>query len=86
MLIESSAIVVHRARLQQLLVQVATEAGVVIKTNTRVIDIDESEDSPVAITKEGQRIEADLIIGADGKPSNTCMPTLLTYDQEQNQH
>ncbi|KAF8850698.1 FAD/NAD(P)-binding domain-containing protein [Acephala macrosclerotiorum] len=64
-----NAIVVHRAPLQQLLVQAATEAGAVIKTNARVVNVDESSDSPAVITKDGQRIEADLIIGADGAKS-----------------
>ncbi|KUJ08879.1 FAD/NAD(P)-binding domain-containing protein, partial [Mollisia scopiformis] len=69
------SIVVHRAPLQQLLLEAATEAGAKVQVNTRVIDIDESDESPVAITKDGQRLEADLIIGADGAKS--VMRTLL---------
>jgi salicylate hydroxylase len=30
------------------------------------VEIDESGESPVAITKDGRRFEADIIIGADG--------------------
>ncbi|KAE8451371.1 hypothetical protein EG329_004000 [Mollisiaceae sp. DMI_Dod_QoI] len=69
------SIVVHRAALQQFLVQAATEAGAEIKVNMRVIGLDESGTSPVAIIKGGQRIEADIIIGADGAKS--MMRTLL---------
>ncbi|KAE9375886.1 FAD/NAD(P)-binding domain-containing protein [Stipitochalara longipes BDJ] len=60
---------IHRAALQKLLLDAATAAGVDIQVNTRVIDIDESGASPIAITKDGQRIKADLIIGADGAKS-----------------
>ncbi|KAH9209432.1 hypothetical protein DL95DRAFT_26040 [Leptodontidium sp. 2 PMI_412] len=62
-------VAIHRAPLQQLLVEAAHEAGVVIQVNTRIVGIDENGPSPVAITKDGRRIEADLIIGADGAKS-----------------
>jgi salicylate hydroxylase len=57
---------IHRAPLQKLLVEAATEAGTMIEVNTRVVGVDDSGPSPVAITKDGRRMEADLIIGADG--------------------
>jgi 2-polyprenyl-6-methoxyphenol hydroxylase-like FAD-dependent oxidoreductase len=57
----------HRAPLQKLLLDAATEAGADIQVNTRIIEIDESGLSPVAVTKDGRRIEADLIISADGE-------------------
>ncbi|PMD59614.1 FAD/NAD(P)-binding domain-containing protein [Hyaloscypha bicolor E] len=59
----------HRAPLQKLLLDAATEAGADIQINTRIIEIDESGLSPVAVTKDGRRIEADLIISADGAKS-----------------
>jgi salicylate hydroxylase len=57
---------IHRAPLQKLLLDAAIESGAEIQVNTRIIKVDESGLSPVAITKDGRRIEADLIIGADG--------------------
>ncbi|KAH7391208.1 FAD dependent oxidoreductase domain-containing protein [Cadophora sp. MPI-SDFR-AT-0126] len=62
-------VAIHRGQLQQLLVEAAHEAGVTILVNTRIIEIDDGGPSPVAVTKGGQRIEADLIIGADGAKS-----------------
>lgn len=67
MLMVKSTLTIHRAPLQQLLVEAAQEAGVDIQVNTRILGIDETGPSPIAIAKDGRRIEADLIIGADGK-------------------
>jgi 2-polyprenyl-6-methoxyphenol hydroxylase-like FAD-dependent oxidoreductase len=50
--------------------EASKEAGVVIEINSRVVRIDENGSSPVAITKDGKRREADLIIGADGQSFN----------------
>lgn len=61
---------IHRAQLQNLLLETSKEAGVVIEVNARIVQIDENGDSPVAITKDGRRREADLIIGADGQSFN----------------
>lgn len=63
----NSNIVIHRGPLQQLLLEAATEAGAKVLVNTRIVSIDESGESPIATTKDGQRLQADLIIGADGK-------------------
>jgi salicylate hydroxylase len=57
---------IHRAPLQKVLVEAATEAGVEILVNAKVVKIDKSA-SPSAITKDGRRFNADLIIGADGR-------------------
>lgn len=57
---------IHRAAFQKVLVDVATRAGVEIIVNARVLTIDESGIYPVAITKDGRKFEADLIIAADG--------------------
>jgi 2-polyprenyl-6-methoxyphenol hydroxylase-like FAD-dependent oxidoreductase len=53
--------------LQELLRSAAEEAGAVIILNSRVATIDETPSSSVAITNDGRRYEADLIVGADGK-------------------
>lgn len=66
-LIWKSTISIHRGNLQALLVEAAKEAGAKIEVDSKVVGIDESGPSPVAVTKDGRRIEADLIIGADGK-------------------
>lgn len=58
---------IHRAQLQKVLVETATEAGVEIIVDARVVKIDESGESPVVITKDGRKFNADLIVGADGK-------------------
>jgi salicylate hydroxylase len=61
---------IHRVQLQNLLLEASKEAVVVIEVNARVVQIDENGDSPVAITKDGRRREADFIIGADGQSFN----------------
>jgi salicylate hydroxylase len=61
---------IHRAQLQSLLLEASKEVGVVIEINARVVQIDENGGSPVAITKDGRRRQADLIIGADGQSFN----------------
>jgi salicylate hydroxylase len=50
--------------------EASKEAGVVIEINARVVQIDDSGGSPVAITKDERRREVDLIIGADGQSFN----------------
>lgn len=70
-------LVAHRGPLQSLLVeaaQAAQEAGVVIQLSTRIVSIDETGLSSAATTKEQRRIEADLIIGADGKLPSLSFP------------
>ena len=58
---------IHRAPYQILLAEAAKEVGAVIHLDTRIVDVDDSGLSPVAIAKDGRRFEADVIIGADGK-------------------
>ena len=58
---------IHRAPFQKALAKTATETGVKILRNVRVASIEESGESPVAITKDGRRFEADIIIGADDR-------------------
>lgn len=64
---------VHRADLHAALLQAATDAGVSVLTNKRVISYD--FDAPSATTQDGETLKADLIVGADGIKS-TCRPLL----------
>jgi hypothetical protein len=50
--------------------EASKEAGVVVEINARVVQIDENGGSPVAITKDGRRRQADLIIDADDQSFN----------------
>ena len=56
---------IARFRLQETLAEVAAERGVKIRFNSLVLSID--QDRPAVILKDGAEVEADLIIGADGK-------------------
>lgn len=55
---------VHRADLQQALLKVALQHGVIVHTGSRVVDYD--FDTPAMVLPNGQRIEKDLIVAADG--------------------
>jgi len=57
----------HRANLQKCLVNRVLELGGTITCNSRVVDIVVSEDgtTATAVTADGRRETADLIIGAD---------------------
>lgn len=57
---------VHRADLIALLLEGAREAGVELRLLQRVEAVDLSGEKPVAVTAQGGRHEADLMIGADG--------------------
>lgn len=58
----------HSANLQKCLVNRVLELGGTITCNSRVVDIVVSEDgtTATAVTADGRRETADLIIGADG--------------------
>lgn len=70
-----------RFRLQETLADVALERGVEIKFSSPVVSIDHKQ--PAVLLKDGVRMEADLIIGADGKsygPEDIChlnLPPLI---------
>ena len=57
---------VHRADLIALLLDGAREAGVEIRLLQRVEAVDLSGDRPALVTGQGLRLEAGLMIGADG--------------------
>lgn len=56
----------HRADLIALLLDGAREAGVDLRLLHRVETVDLSADRPALVTGQGQRLEAGLMIGADG--------------------
>ncbi|PNP76438.1 hypothetical protein FNYG_10224 [Fusarium nygamai] len=58
------AMVIHRADLQQALIETAAELGVEIKTGCDVMKAD-FEATEVILTN-GQRFRADIVVGADG--------------------
>jgi len=69
----------HRVDLQQALAKQAKELGVTLVLNARVTNIDlgsTSGDRARVRTSEGQKFEADLIVGADGLWSS-CRSTML---------
>jgi flavin-dependent dehydrogenase len=57
----------HRADLQEVLYDEARRRGVVSRLGCPVVAIDEDENSLAVVVKGGERIEADVIVGADGK-------------------
>ncbi|CZR60361.1 uncharacterized protein PAC_10257 [Phialocephala subalpina] len=55
---------VHRADYQQMLYAGAIERSVEVRLGCRVVSVDEN--CPAVIINGGERVEADLVIGADG--------------------
>ncbi|KAH5846839.1 hypothetical protein HBI91_214770 [Parastagonospora nodorum] len=69
----------HRVDLQQALVKRAKELGVVVVLNAKVTNVDfgsTTGDRARVKTSEGQKYDADLIVGADGLWSS-CRSTML---------
>jgi salicylate hydroxylase len=75
----------HRANLHMGLLDRATELGAVLRTKTKVVDVEyeTSEDGlstiGFAVCDDGQRYKADLIVGADGINSK-CREILLGHE------
>ncbi|RWR32475.1 FAD-dependent oxidoreductase [Sinirhodobacter populi] len=61
---------IHRARLVDILAQGARDAGVQIQLLQKIARVDLSGAHPVVETEQGERIEAELLIGADGLHSH----------------
>lgn len=72
-------VVVHRSDLHAILLQACRGAGVDLRTDARVIGVEQDLASAVAIT-DTERIPADVIIGADGLSS--VLRPLLHADEE----
>jgi salicylate hydroxylase len=75
----------HRANLHMGLLERAVELGAVLRTKTKVMDVeyetsrDGSSTIGVAVCEDGQRYKADLIVGADGINSK-CREILLGHE------
>jgi salicylate hydroxylase len=61
----------HRANLHNCLVERAVELGADIRINSRVDEIEFGSDSSTVVLTNGQRLTADLVVGADGIASRT---------------
>ncbi len=57
----------HRADLQRVLYDEARSQGVIFRLGCMVVATDEDEHSLAVVVEGGERIEADVIVGADGK-------------------
>jgi 2-polyprenyl-6-methoxyphenol hydroxylase-like FAD-dependent oxidoreductase len=55
---------VHRADYQQVLYEGAKDKGVIIRLGSRVVSVD--DEHTAVVLQSGERVEADLIVGADG--------------------
>lgn len=64
--VDSSYILSQRGY-QQLLFEEAEKRGVQFRFSSPAETIEDSAKRPVLILKNGSRIEADIIVGADGK-------------------
>lgn len=56
---------VHRADLQNVLYEAAKKIGIEVRLGCTVVGVDEA--GPAVLIQGGERIEADLIVGADGE-------------------
>jgi 2-polyprenyl-6-methoxyphenol hydroxylase-like FAD-dependent oxidoreductase len=56
---------VHRADLQQVLYDAAVKRGITVRLGCPVVEVDDEEVS--VLIKGGEKIKADIIVGADGK-------------------
>ncbi len=75
---ENSAI--HRGDYQRVLLETAAEVGANIITDADVTGIETASDGPqTLLIKDGRRISADVVIGADGK----CTSDIQTVFFEQ---
>lgn len=69
---------VHRADLQQVLYKAAVERGITLRLGCPVVVIEDEDEENVAVVIEGgERIEADVIVGADGIKSDYGLVLLL---------
>jgi 2-polyprenyl-6-methoxyphenol hydroxylase-like FAD-dependent oxidoreductase len=71
---------VHRADLQQVLYNAAVERGITLRLGCPVVaieDEDEDEENVAVVIEGGERIEADVIVGADGKSTTKALRAAL---------
>lgn len=71
-------LLIHRADYLKILYELAVEAGVVIKKNSRVVEVDGN--IRTVTLKNGDTYTGDLIIGADGIKSNVRDSAVVTEE------
>lgn len=62
---------VHRADLQQALYKAAVGRGITLRLGCPVADVD--DENVAIVIKGGERIEADMIVGADGESATNAL-------------
>jgi hypothetical protein len=71
--------VIHRADYHRILLEEAIRLGAKMRMHAEVVDI-EFTDRPTALLHTGERIQADVIVGADGKaPLFTYFEAVTEY-------
>lgn len=60
---------IHRADLQQTLVDASRARGVTLRLGCPVINIERGCCGVAAVVKGGERIDADFVVAADGQPT-----------------
>ena len=68
--------VVHRAHFHNAMYQLALSLGITIKVGHKVIEYDESV--PSVTTSDGNTLEADLVVAADGTSMSKLVPVLVS--------
>jgi salicylate hydroxylase len=71
---------IHRADYQRILFDAAKENGVTIRLGSPIETVDEA--GPIVILKNGEKLKADIVVGADGIRSRTRKSILKDQDVE----
>jgi salicylate hydroxylase len=71
---------IHRADYQRILFDAAKENGVTIRLGSPIESVDEI--GPTVILKNGEKLKADIVVGADGIRSRTRKSILKDQDVE----
>ena len=58
----------HRADLQQVLYNAAMKQRITLRLGCTIVALDEDDEKLAVVMKSGERIETDVVVGADGKP------------------
>ena len=53
--------------MQKILYEAAIKRGVAFRLGCPVVALEEDDDTPAVVIKGGEKIEADVVVGADGK-------------------
>ena len=68
---------VHRADLQQVLSEAAIKQGVTLRLGCLVVAVDEGDQALSVVVHGGERLFADMVVGADGKPRLSSFQVVL---------